>query len=106
MEATETGPQHTPGPYEICENQNGDLDICAPGAGDMLADLVGCPNAEANARLFASAPALLAALEAARPHINDGTHIYIDGAVLVGDDGPIWLEDEIDAAIAAARGIL
>jgi hypothetical protein len=53
---------HTPGPWEISKNEAGELDICEAGAGNMLADLAKCKNAEANARLIAAAPDLLEAL--------------------------------------------
>lgn len=55
-------PKYTPGPWEISENAAGDIDICEPGAGDMLADLTGCPNAEANATLMIAAPTMLETL--------------------------------------------
>jgi hypothetical protein len=54
---------HTPGPWEISKNEAGELDICEAGAGNMLADLAKCKNAEANARLIAAAPDLLEALK-------------------------------------------
>jgi hypothetical protein len=50
---------HTPGPWEISKNEAGELDICEAGAGNMLADLAKCKNAEANARLIAAAPEML-----------------------------------------------
>jgi PAS domain-containing protein len=53
---------HTPGPWEISKNEAGELDICEAGAGNMIADLAKCKNAEANARLIAAAPDLLEAL--------------------------------------------
>lgn len=53
--------KHTPGPWEVSTNGT-DWDVCAPDGGDMLVDLRGCENAEANARLIAAAPDLLAAL--------------------------------------------
>jgi len=54
--------KHTPGPWETSSNASGELDICCPDAGDMIADLSGCDNADANARLIAAAPELLEAL--------------------------------------------
>ena len=56
---------HTPGPWETSVNDEGQWDVCAEGGGDMVADLADCPeSAEANARLIAAAPDLLAALKA------------------------------------------
>ena len=86
---------HTPGPWEITVDQYGNLDVTMEGAGDMLADLKGCPNAEANARLIAAAPDLLAALEALRGDLlrypND-------------DARREAIVNAAEAAIAAARG--
>jgi hypothetical protein len=62
-----TIPQHTPGPWEISENEAGELDICEEVGGDMLADLAKCKNAQANSRLIAAAPDLLAALRGFHP---------------------------------------
>jgi hypothetical protein len=59
---------HTPGPWEISKNEAGELDICEAGAGNMLADLAKCKNAEANARLIAAAPDLLEALREMAEH--------------------------------------
>lgn len=53
--------KHTPGPWEISVDTHGNLDICMTGAGDMIADLKDCLNAEANASLIAAAPELLEA---------------------------------------------
>lgn len=55
--------KHTPGPWETSVNGDLQWDVCAPGAGDMIADLEGCDNQEANANLIASAPELLQALK-------------------------------------------
>lgn len=57
----------TPGPWETSVNDEGQWDVCAEGGGDMVADLADCPeSAEANARLIAAAPDLLAALKGLR----------------------------------------
>ena len=61
--------QHTKGPWEISATGT-EWDICMAGGGDMLADLSGCPNAEANARLIAAAPELLEALQGYVAHIE------------------------------------
>jgi hypothetical protein len=61
-----TTKQHTPGPWEtsVCQScgEVDAWDVCAAGGGDMLADLKGNPNGEADANLMASAPDLLYAL--------------------------------------------
>lgn len=55
---------HTPGPWETSSNGT-DWDVCQENAGDMIADLKDCPNAQANARLIAAAPDLLTACRCA-----------------------------------------
>lgn len=69
-EAKQQQAQHTPGPWETSSNSDGDWDVCGPDGGDMIADLKGCDNAEANARLIAAAPELLAALKGAEQIIS------------------------------------
>jgi hypothetical protein len=51
----------TPGPWETSSNGT-DWDVCVAGAGDMIADLRGCDNAEANAKAIAALPQLAEAL--------------------------------------------
>lgn len=48
----------TPGPWETSSNAKGQWDVCMEDAGDMIADLSGCDNQEANARLIAAAPTM------------------------------------------------
>lgn len=72
--------KHTEGPWEISQNANGDYDICTTGGGDMLADLSGCSNAQANAQLIAAAPELLAALQALRRVIPADFNMGPEGA--------------------------
>ena len=55
--------QHTPGPWTTSSLPNGTEWTVSIDDGDMLADLTGCPNEQANARLIAAAPDLLAALQ-------------------------------------------
>jgi len=62
--------QHTKGPWEISAIGT-DLDICMAGGGDMIADLSRLPNAEANARLIATAPELLEELCNAREWLDE-----------------------------------
>ena len=54
----------TPGPWETSVNDEGQWDVCAEGGGDMVADLSASEHGEADARLIAAAPDLLAALKA------------------------------------------
>jgi hypothetical protein len=91
---------HTPGPWEISKNEAGELDICEAGAGNMLADLAKCKNAEANARLIAAAPDLLEALRGllretrqSVPNINVKKHFSL-----------MVQMEEAKSAIAKAEG--
>ncbi len=70
---------HTPGPWEISSDENGSLDVCAENAGDMLANLGDCVNADANARLVAAAPDLLEALRTALDVLAHAQHFYSGG---------------------------
>lgn len=54
---------HTPAPWSTSCLPNGTEWTVSFEDGDMLADLTGCPNEAANARLIAAAPELLAALQ-------------------------------------------
>lgn len=70
----------TQGPWETSVNAEGHWDVCAEGGGDMIADLSECPeNAEANARLIAAAPDLLAALEWALPFVEKYENTFPGG---------------------------
>jgi hypothetical protein len=92
--------QHTPGPWETAVNDEGQWDVCDAGGGDLLADLSDCPeNAEANARLIAAAPELLAALKAILARVESGEGM--GGKFLGGPPLPIR---EARAAIARATG--
>lgn len=55
---------HTPGPWATSSLSNGTEWTVSIDGGDMLADLTGCPNEQANARLIAAAPDLFKALKA------------------------------------------
>lgn len=74
--------QHTPGPWSADEWAPG-FTVSAPDSHYSVCHLEDCNNAEANARLIAAAPELLAALEAlldsnlpercnVRPHADCG----------------------------------
>ena len=59
--------EHTLVPFRVCVNAKNEFDVAADGgAGDMIADLAGCMNAEANAQFIVRAcnsyDALVAAL--------------------------------------------
>ena len=59
--------KHTPGPWVVIPMPDGSIDICKSNAGYHIAQMLytGYPaDVQANARLIASAPDLLAALEA------------------------------------------
>jgi hypothetical protein len=79
--------KHTPGPWETSSNGT-QWDVCGPGGGDMIADVQQCSEAEANAKLIAAAPALLAALQMVEEH----GYLTVQQAIVVR------------AAIAQARG--
>lgn len=71
----------TQGPWETSVNAEGQWDVCAEDGGDMIADLSECPeNAEANARLIAAAPDLLAALEWALPFVEKHENTFPGGS--------------------------
>ena len=53
---------YTPAPWSASCLPNGTEWTVSYEEGDMLADLTGCPNEAANARLIATAPELLACL--------------------------------------------
>ena len=51
---------YTKGEWEVSSNGK-DFDICQENAGDMIADLKDCDNAQANAQLISASPDLLEA---------------------------------------------
>lgn len=57
--------QHTPGPWETSINSEEQWDVCGENAGEMIADLLGLDNQEANANLIAASPQMLAACKTA-----------------------------------------
>ena len=88
---------HTPGPWAAHTRSNGRVEI-RDTTGTPLCDMrkFGRPMAEveANARLFATAPAVLAALEAVWNILPSRTP----------DDPRMAVYDSIRAAIRAAKG--
>jgi len=98
-----TQTQHTPGPWTMCKYgyEFGiyvEGDPCAPRRSNDLALVRLSDNTEADARLIASAPALLAALEAIVQGIDNGFSRYEMGAALHE------LRSIAAPAIAEARG--
>ena len=102
MENIPTSSAHIPGPWHVTtckapavyggEKHFAIIDDPDTGYGIIIADLETMPEAEANARLMAAAPELLAALET----VNEWS---IDTR---GDDFPYWI---VERAIDKARGI-
>jgi len=104
--------QHTPGPWAVEEPMDHELWIVEDGKEAYEWRVIaGCPwpdeprdiprkQVEANARLIAAAPDLLAALEKAAPFIGWAS---TRGQILAGVDAD-ELCDVIDAAIAKATG--
>mgnify|MGYP001575492905 CR=1 FL=1 len=68
--------KHTPGSWETSSNADNQWDVCMEGAGDMIADLSGCNNQEANACLIAAAPQLLEELDDVAGLLDDIEHGY------------------------------
>ena len=108
MSAQAKQPGHTPGPWSCTDDRRGIWDIFHEG--DLLAQVWrvrpgvdGDLPAEANARLMAAAPKLLAACKKAVARLKFALSIRIK---LTGFDGGKLAEEiaEIDAAIAQAEG--
>ena len=99
---------HTPGPWEISKNEAGELDICEAGAGNMLADLAKCKNAEANARLIAAAPEMLQALKNAREWLDELAGLVQSGMFDAAEDwagaNAVSVDSTLAEAIAKAEG--
>ena len=76
--------QHTLGPWATSSLPNGTEWTVSIDGGDMLADLTGCPNEAANAKLIASAPELFQLLHDARRAWLDGRMADVEG-ILTGD---------------------
>jgi len=64
--------RHTAGPWRADKWAGDDLTISAPDSHYSICHLADCNNAEANAMLIASAPALLEACKAFIPTWNNG----------------------------------
>ena len=98
---------HTPGPWRAETEPNGTCIVWALRNGDddkYVIGVVALRGGEADARLIAAAPDLLAALYEAREFI-DGQIDVVDGNY--GEPAPnraMVLAQEIDAAIAKAEG--
>ena len=97
-----THAQHTPGPWAFGVARNGRRYVFDSDGKPVCGRFVGSDGdisvAEANARLIAAAPALLAAAKAARPILNRLREDEVAGF------GDCWeVLDQIDDAIAAAE---
>lgn len=90
--------QHTPGPWKADKWAGDAWTVCAPYSHYSVCHLVGCNNAEANARLMASAPDLLEALKAAE--------IYVAtlNAAMFTRSQQFRVAKQVRAAIAHAEG--
>lgn len=97
--------KHTPGPWAADDLEDGGVFVFEKGGGNLtIADLnadrsFGFEQIQANARLIAAAPELLAALETISESVNSKNHstknIYDTFAAIA---------DTARAAIAAAKG--
>jgi hypothetical protein len=87
--------QHTPGPWRIRGGLNGDgtVEAVTNNRGVAWPIDIGTDEGEANARLIAAAPELLAALKNVRLYLAKHEHLL-----------PPVSFNGLDAAIAAAEG--
>lgn len=83
--------QHTPGPWKADKWATG-WTVSAPDSHYSVCHLEGCNNADANARLIAAAPELLAACK------------MVVERVLESDQVTLEELDQVKAAIAKAEG--
>ena len=99
--------KHTPGPWETSVNGEGQWDVCEEGGGDMIADLAGCPkNAEANAKLIARAPALLAQNKRLREALENILSQYEGVYDCTDNHGKLYQSQGARDAELAARAAL
>jgi len=93
---------YTPGPWRVATKGPGLLGIYADAsASDLIAGIASADNQEANARLMAAAPDLLAALEVALNDFDTWGEVWQSD----DDDGVNFpAVNAIRAAIAKARG--
>ena len=91
---------HTPGPWEILTTNRKTYVVTnalsKPFVGQVIAGPTTCPDWESNARLIASAPDLLAALEAV-------TKDYVE--LVQSDYPPSWDVEKNSEVIAARKAI-
>ena len=92
---------HTPGPWLLWDYPDPQQAIM--GGGGFVAQTVG-GNDEANARLIAAAPDLLAALKEAVQEQWDSCHAYGDPADPANTEGGAELYREWAAVVAKAEG--
>ncbi len=93
--------QHTPGPWIDQPGTTSGRVVIAPEQGKVKRNVASCggPNRDANARLIAAAPDLLAALIAMR----ERWELYSGGIGHAGQTDDRLMR-QADAAIAKARG--
>ncbi len=97
--ASNTTKQHTPGPWGLCDDRKDGVSVITSGGDDgrsiAFIELVDVsePELEANARLIAAAPDLLAALEAMVAADEHGWPVNMGGSA----------RDAANDAIAKAR---
>ena len=105
-ETMTTTVKHTPGPWKIVGTETEPWTIAGPNGTSSIAEVTYMGgNAEANARLIAASPMMLAACEAAL----DGFHYtreYVGEAMLPETKGWSWYDAvlTIKAAIQTATG--
>lgn len=90
--------KHTPGPWYVYpteyDNDTESFDVMADGAAITIA----CPPSEADARLIAAAPDLLAACEQVLSRLDYLTELWGQEGVTRG------VQDALRAALAKAKG--
>jgi hypothetical protein len=91
---------HTPGPWEILTTNRKTYVVTnalsQPFVGQVIAGPTTCPDWESNARLIASAPDLLSALEAV-------TKAYVE--LVQSDYPPSWSAEKNSEVISARKAI-
>lgn len=99
-------PQHTPPPWhDTGLPKEYDIVIAGDGPSNVCRIPRQSINAQANARLIKAAPDMLAALEAAQPHIDRQAYVWSAGDSPETFHGTkLWITDIVAAAISKARG--
>lgn len=93
--------QHTPGPWAVsCESVDDEWAVVTTPGGAVIANVNADHRQDANARLIAAAPDLLAALKDAR----DTIHMLVNSRGFEGEGTAEEWTVDFDAAIARAEG--